>query len=802
MLNLYTIRHALRLLVRDRAFTATAVLTLALGVGANVAIFAVIEAVMLRPLPYDEADRLVILNHRDTRTGITKEFIAIGDYVDLRARQEVFDAIGSFGSGASTLTGPGDPVRVSVLQAGTGLLEAVRVQAVAGRLLEPRDSVPGAPPVALISESTWEKVFGRDAGALGRMVQIGTVTRQIVGIFPSRFRFPADAATEVIIPAPLPASAPANRKGGWVFALARLKQGTSIAAADAQLAALSHAMEREHPADNTGSLYYATGLRDQWLGETKRPLLLMLVAVAVVLVIACANVGNLLLARALSRRHEMGVRAALGAGRGRLVGQLFAESLALSLTAGAAGLLIAYWGVPALLALVPERIAVPGITDVSVNGPVLWYAFAICVASALGFAALSSITIVGERGTHALGAGRRITGGAGVRRAASSLIVIEVALSVILLTAAGLIVRSFSTLVSVDPGFQIERVAIVGTALPAARYREVTARQVFYDKAFAALAGIPGVEAVGAAAVVPLTGNNWTVGFERVDRPVPSGTRPPDVGWQSASGGYFTAMRIPLLSGRLFDSRDTASAPSVVIISQALERQFFPGESAVGRKVRLGDGEAEIIGVVGSIRRAGLAEEPRADLYFPFEQALPGGTTFFVRTAGAPEQVLATARSVLRGVEPSLTFGEIRTMSAVAAQSIATTRLALWLLGIFAAVALMLAAVGIYGVMSYTVSQRAREFGTRVALGATPADILALVLKHGVALAAAGIAIGLGTALVSGKALAGVLYGVSPSDPATMGASLTAITCATLVACYLPARRATQVDAARTLAGD
>lgn len=798
---LYTFRHALRLLLRDRAFTATAVLTLALGVGANVAIFAVVEAVMLRPLPYEQADRLMILNHRDVRTGITKEFIALGDFIDLRARQDVFASLGTFGSLSSTLTATGEPVRVSVLQAGTGLLDALQVRPLAGRSLEPADSVPGAPPVALLSETTWEKVFARDAGVVGRTVQLGTAKPQIVGILPAGFRFPAAAATDVIVPTTLPATAPANRKSGWVFALGRLKPGVTPAMADAQLAALSTDMERTHPASNAGSLYYATGLRDQWLGDTKRPLLLLLGAVAVVLVIACANVGNLLLARALSRRQEMAVRAALGAGRGRLVGQLMAESLVLALTAGAAGLLIAFWTVPALLSLVPERVTVPGIAEVGVNTSVLWYALGICVTSAILFGALSSLTITRERGAAALAGGRRIAGSAGVRRATSSLIVLEVALSVVLLMAAGLIVRSFSTLISVNPGFQIDRVALVEFSLPAGRY-PVAARPAFYEKAFVALKAIPGVEAIGAAAVVPLTGNNWTVPFDRADQPVPAGSRPPDVGWQSASGGYFAALNIPLISGRLFDPRDTAAGPPVVIVSRALEEQFFPGESAVGRKVRLGDGDATIVGVVGSIRRAGLAERPRADMYFPFERVPPGGTTLFLRTTGEPDGVLPAARSALLAVEPSLIFGDMRTLRSVAAQSIATTRLALWLLGTFAAVALVLAAVGIYGVMSYTVSQRTREFGTRVALGATRADILTLVLKQGAMLTGVGVALGLATGLVSAKALRSVLYGVSPSDPITVAAALGAISAATLAACYLPARRATRVDAARTLAGE
>lgn len=472
---LYTVRHALRMLARDRAFTATAVLTLALGVGANVAIFTVIEAVMLRPLPYADADRLVVLNHRDLRTGITKEFVAIGDYVELRGRQQVFDSMGSFGGGFSTITGPGEPARISILYAGTGLLEALQIQAAAGRALTPQDSRPGAAPVAMISDHTWEQVFARAPKVIGRSIQIGTVQRQIVGIAPAGFRFPAGAGTDVIVPTPLPPSAPANRKAGWVFALGRLKPGITREAADAHLAALSSEMERQHPESNQGSLYYGNSLRDQLLGDTRRPLLLMLGAVAVVLLIACANVGNLLLARALTRRQEMAVRAALGAGRARLTGQLLAESLTLALTAGSAGLVVAHWGIPALLSIVPASVSVPGLALAGVNQTVLWYALGISIVAALGFTALSSLTIRRERGASALAGGPRVAGSAGVRRATSALIVIEVALSAVLLVAAGLILRSFSALISVDPGFQVSNVAVVSISLPAQRYEAVGA---------------------------------------------------------------------------------------------------------------------------------------------------------------------------------------------------------------------------------------------------------------------------------------------------------------------------------------
>jgi putative ABC transport system permease protein len=798
----YTVRHALRLLVRERGFTATAVLTLTLGLGFNLAIFAVIEAVMLRPLPYADAEALVVLNHRDTRTGITKAFIAMGDYVDLRARQSVFESLTSFGDGQATITGDREPFRAAVLQAGPGLLEMLRVSAVHGRSLTPEDSKPGAAPVMMISQELWETRFGSQPSVIGRSLKIGTLNRQIVGVAPRGFRFPAGTATEIIIPATLLPAAPANRKSGWVFAVARLKPGVSLEEGTAHLAALSRSFEAEYPEANAGSLYYAVALREQLLGETRRPLLLLLVAVAVVLVIACANVGNLLLARGLSRRQEMSVRMALGAGRWRLILQLMTESLVLCLAAGAAGLVVAYWGVPALLTLVPGQLRMPGLADVELNARVLGYGLLICTVSALVFAALSAVTIRREQASAALTSQTRVAGSAGTRRLTSALIVAEVALSVVLLLGAGLILRSFAALLAVDPGFRLEHVALIDLSLPAERYQPVPARQAFYDRAFERLRAIPGVDDVGAAVVTPLTGNNWTVPFDRADRPVPAGTRPPDVGWQSASGGYFRVMGIPLLSGRLFDGRDASTtAPDVVIVSRAVEKLYFDGESAVGRRIRSGDGMAEIVGVVGDIRRAGLTDAPRADMYFPFERAPGGGTTLFVRTTTDPAGLLGSIRDVLRSVEPGLVVVQARTLDGVARQSIASTRLVLWLLGIFAAVALVLAAVGVYGVMSYVVSQRSREFGTRVALGASRADILWLVLRQGAGVTVLGLVIGMGAGLVLARGLGSALYGVSSADPVAIVSTIVALALASGAASYLPARRATRLDAARTLAG-
>jgi predicted permease len=797
---LYTLRHAVRLLLRERAFTAAAVLTLALGVGANSAIFAVVEAVLLRPLPYAAADDLMILTHRDVRTGLTKEFIAIGDFVDLRARQEVFETLTSYDGFEMTMTGTGEPHRVSVLRAGPGLLDTLRVTALRGRAFTEIDAREGAPRVAMLGYDLWQSRFAGDEAVIGRTIRLGTADRQIVGIAPRGFRFPAGARTEVIIPAGVPAQAPAQRKAGWVFAMGRLKPGVTRVDAAVALTTLSRQMEVEHPESNEGSLYFPVPLRDALLGDTKQPLILMLAAVGVVLLIACANVGNLLLARGLARRQEMALRIALGAGRARLLGQLAVESLVLTTLAGVVGLAVAYWGAPALVALVPESVDVPGLASVGINGGVLAFAAGLCGLAALVFSLLSAATIRRERGGTALVAQTRITAGAAVRRATSGLVVAEVALAVVLLIGAGLILRSFAQLLAVDPGFQVERIAVVNTVLPSDRYQRVEARQAFYARAFQALRAVPGVEAAGAGIVVPLTGNNWTGPFERADRPVPAGQRPPDVGWQSASGGYFEALRIPLLSGRLFDARD-AAGPPVLIISRAVERQFFPDRPAVGQRVRLGANEtAEIVGVVGDVRRAALADTPRPDMYFPFEFAPSPSATLFVRTSGNPVEALASIQATLKVVEAGIVVPETRTMAAVAARSIATTRLALWLLGIFGAVAVALAGVGIYGVMSYLVRQRAREIGTRMALGASRRDILWLVMRQGTVIAAAGVVMGLLAGLVLARSLASILYDVSPSDPVAVTAAVAVLGLVTMAACYVPARRATRVDPARTLA--
>lgn len=795
----YHIRHAIRLLARERGFTAAAVLTLALGVGANAAVFAVVEAVLLRALPYQDASALVMINHRDQRTGITKEFIAIGDYVDLATRQSGFSAIGGYGGRATTVFNLGEPFRAVALLATSGAVDALGVTPVLGRGLTPADSRPGAAKVAILSYRMWQQRFGSDSGIVGRGIRLGSDDYQIVGVAPQGFHFPPHSPTDLILPLTVPLQAPAGRKNSWTFAVGRLKTGTTLEAAQANLATLSRQFEQQFPRDNQGSQYFAIPLRDALVGSSKRALVLLLGAVGVVLAIACANVANLLLARSLARKREMAVRLALGADRGQLAAQLLAESLVLAIAAGVVGVLMAQWGSQALVAMVPKSVTVPGLSDVRLNGTVIAFTLGISVVTALVFGLISAITIRTESGTGALVAPSRVTMGRPARRAASALVLAEVALAIVLLVGAGLVFRSFAKLTAVDPGFQSDHVMTVTAIVPSDRYKDATALQSFYDRAVPAVRGVRGVVAVGHAQVVPLTGNNWTVPFERTDQPVSGDQRPPDVGWQAATGGYFTALQIPLLSGRLFTERDRPGGPAVVIVSQAIEQRFFAGDSAVGRTVKIGDTTAEIVGVVGNIRRAALSDEPRADMYFSSEQGPVNIVTWFVRTGGEPAQALPDIQNAIRGIEPNVLFVGPRTLADVAGESMQVARLALWLFGIFAAIALTLAAVGIYGVMSYVIRQRTREIGTRVALGATRADIIWMVMRQGTAIAVGGTVIGLTASVFAARSLGSLLYDVAAWDPATLAIAATVLVATILSACYLPARRAALVDPARTL---
>ena len=765
-------------------------------------VFAVVNAVLLRPLPYGDADRLVMIEHRDARTGLTKAFIAMGDHIDMRARQKAFDVFAGFGSGPTVIHNGQDSWEGAVLMATAELLPALGVQPLAGRALAPSDMHPNAARVAMIGYAFWQRNLGGDPGIVGRAIPIGLgrVPHQIVGIAPQGFRFPMTSNADVIMPLRLPAEAPSSRRNGWTFAVARLADGVTLEQAQAQLGSLSKQMEQEHPEQNIGSEYYAKPLRDAFVGESRTALVQMLGAVGLVLLIACVNVANLLAARSLGRRQEMSVRVALGAGRRQILMQLVAESLALGIVSGVSALAFAYWAVPALVSLVPASLHLGAGRDIGLDGTVLIFAAALSVGTSLVFGLFSGLGLRRDTTAGALMSTRGMSGGAVARRASSALVVAEIAIAIVLLTGAGLVLRSFANLLSVDPGFRSANVLTLNLAAPPARYPDTAARLAFNQRVFDAIRALPGVQAAGSAEVMPLTGNVWSVPFDRADRPVPAGERAPDVGWQAATSGYFTALGIPLIEGRLFSTtQDGPDAPVVVIISEAIRDRFFDGQSAVGRRVRLGDDEAEIVGVVGSIRRGALTDAPWSDMYFSQEQAPDTAMNLFIRTSGDPAALIPALRAAMREVDPAIVTRAARTLDDVAQESVQVTRLALWLLGLFALTALALAAVGIYGLMSYAIRQRMRELGTRVALGATPGSILRLVLGSGAKIAAIGTGVGLLASFLAGRAIQGLLFSTAPSDPAVLVGASALLGVTAMLACYLPARRASRVDPAQTL---
>lgn len=789
------VRRAFRLFRLEPGFTAAAVLTLALGIGANTALFAVVEAVLLRPLPVTNAGEIVILRHRDTNTGITKEFLAVGDLIDLKARVQTLQNLTEYGNVQTTMFEGEEPTRLAGLAATPALLDMLAVQPALGRLLSADDTRSGAPPVVMISHDLWQTRFGSDPNIVGRGVQFLSTRRQVIGVLPQGFHFPPNSATDIVIPTALPAVPPANRKNGWNPAIAQLKPGQSVESARAELDALSREFAQRFPDQNRGTQYYAESLRDALVGDTKRPLLLLLVAVGFVLLIACVNVGNLLLARSLGRHREMAVRTALGASRTRLVSQVFTEAIVLALAGGLIGVAVAWQSAPVLAALVPETTQVPALKDVGLNVAVVLFSLSASIVAAVLFSALSLASLSSQGQSGALAASRGTSMSAGARRAASWLVAGEIALAGILLVGAGLTLRSFANLIAVDPGFRIDNVLTVQLTLPAGRYRTPDTVVDFYARAQRALEDLPEVNHAGTAEVVPLTGNNWTVALDRLDRPMPAGERPPDVGWQTASAGYFKALEIPLKRGRLFEDRDRLEKITPVIISEAIADQYFAGEDPIGRRLRAGPGDgAVIVGVVGNIRRAALTDRPRADLYFPGP-----ANTLFVQTAGDPSSALPAVRTALRTLEPSVAVHSSRTLSDYAAASMAIPRLAMRLLGGFAIVSVLLAAIGIYGVMAYSVRRRTREIGTRVALGASRADVVGMVMREGGAITIAGVAIGLGTGLFAARSLSAVLYGVPPSDPLSLIAAAFVLLVTGLAACYVPAQRAAGIDPARTL---
>ncbi|HEX8272227.1 MAG TPA: ABC transporter permease [Longimicrobiaceae bacterium] len=801
---LQDVRYAFRRLRKSPGFAAVAILTLALGIGANSAIFSVVNAVLLRSLPYADAERLVLVTHL-TSTG-DRAPMSPANFRDARREVRSLEELSfwSYSGSGRTLTGVGDPVQLDAASVGAGFFDVLRARPLLGRTFRPDENEPGHNRVAVLGHGVWRQRFGADPKVVGRTITLDGEPYQVVGVMPEGFGYPGDR--EVWVPQEYEEffMSEASRGSWFMVGIGRLKPGVPHERAAREVAALGARLSRQYPETNATVGLTSISLYENMVGDVRTSLLVLLGAVGLVLLIACANVANLLLARAAAREAEVAVRVALGAGRRRLIRQLLAESLVLALLGGLAGLLLAVWGTSALVALDPQGI--PRLDEVRVDGTVVAFTLGAALLAGVLFGMVPAVQVTrsGLFGSLREG-GRGALSGRGSARVRSALVVVEMALAVMLLAGAGLLIRSFVRLQEVDPGFRTEGALSFTLSLPSAAYGEDAARAAFYERLLERLEGLPGVRSAAAVSQLPMGGSAQFLTFAVDGRaPVQPGNDPAAQVLR-ATPGYFRSLAIPVERGRAFSEQDRAGTPRVVVLNRAAVRRFFPGEEPLGQRILMALGADtvtvpwEVVGVVGDVRHFGVEAEAQPAMYFPQAQAPAGSMGVVVRTAVAPLSVAGAVRREVRALDPNLPLGDLQPLEQLTADSVSQPRFYMLMLCIFAGVALALAAIGIFGVISYSVAQRTREIGVRVALGADPASVLRIVVGGALGLAALGVGIGLLGALAGTRVLSGLLFGVAATDPATYAGVAVVLLAVAGLASWLPARAATRVDPAIAL---
>ncbi|HEY3134922.1 MAG TPA: ABC transporter permease [Blastocatellia bacterium] len=792
----HDLKFGIRMLLKTPGFTIVAVIALTLGIGADSAIFSVVNAVLLRPLPYPESDRLVILRERSPQ--LEGMSVAYPNFIDWREQNSSFENIGVFrGRESYNLTGVGEPERLIGAQVSADVFAVLKVTAGSGRVFTNDEDKPGAAPVAVLSQGLWQRRFGGDPGIIDQTLTLNGQSFTVIGIMPPDFQFPG-RGIDLWSPAGQAAANPSWQQRGnhpGLAGIARLKPGVTVAQAREDLDLVAANLEKQYPDSNTGNRVSVTPALENAVRTIKPALLILLGAVGFVLLIACANVANLLLARAATRQKEMAIRTALGASRWRIVRQLLTESVLLSFLGGVLGLLLARWGVKLIIAISPNTI--PRSREINLDTRVVVFTIGVSVLTGVLFGIVPSLLASKPDLNETLKeAGRGSTGSRHLFR--SGLVVSEVALTMVLLIGAGLMIRSFYRLLQVNPGFNYDHLLTFNVALPQKKYAEEQQRINFFDQVVDRLRALPGVEAVGLASGLPLGNNGWQTSFRIEGQPPPEPGKVPLTEACVASPDYFQAMGITMLEGRPFSEYDKKDAPRVTLIDEEFARRYWPDETAVGKQLRAGGPNEPPITVVGIVRRVkmdGLNQDSnRVQSYYPFRQLIQSGMTVVIKTATEPTALFSAVRREVLAVDPDQPIYNLNTMEQIRADSIAPDRLNLMLLGTFAAVALVLAAVGIYGVMAYSVTQRTHEIGIRMALGAGQGDVLGMVVRQGMKLAFGGLVIGLGGALLATRAMTGLLFGISPTDTATFAAISIVLAGVALGACFLPARRATRVD--------
>ena len=788
---------SLRMFIKSPGFSLTAILMLAFGIGLTTAIFSVVNVVLLRPLPYQDADRLVTVWGYDRSKGFDTDLVSYPDFTDWKNQNHVFESMAGSTDAMYTMTGAGEPAAIISYQFSPEYFDVLGVAAELGRTFLPDEIEPGKNHVVVLSHHLWKERFGGDRSIAGRSVTLDGAPYTVVGVMPPSFQYPS--STELWTPLSISPEYANDRGVRFLRVMARRKQGIALEQARTEMNTIAARLKNEYPNTNKDQDVNLIDLRTLTTGDIRPALLILLSAVGLVLLVACANVANLLLSRGVTRRKEMAIRAALGGSRLRMLRQLLTENIVLGLTGGALGVALAYRGAQALVGMFPTTISnlsIPQIEHIPIDGWVLSFALLASLITAVVFGLLPALEASRTSPNEFLKeGGRSETGGSQGRRLRSALVVSEIALSLILLAAAGLMIKSFRYLVSGDLGFRPDHMLSLRMLLPGYKYKTDSQRLAFGNEVVARLGALPGVESVGTVTFLPLSG--WwgmrQVSNARAEAPT---AESPNAVWSSVTPDYFRAMEIPLLEGRYFTPQDDAGNAPVAILSAKLARQLWPKEDAIGKFVNVQglNGPRQVAGVVGEIRNFGLAGDQRPEIYVAFAQVPSSLICVAIRTAREPASLAAAAQHAVWSVDKEQAISFVESMEQLASESIAPQHASVILIAIFAGMALLLAAIGIYGVISYAAHQRTQEIGIRIALGAEPRAVLGLVMGEGVRLIVLGLGIGLMGALTLTRFLSSILYGVRPGDPMTFVAVALVLAAVALLASFVPARRATRVD--------
>ncbi|MEN3334543.1 MAG: hypothetical protein V7641_3908 [Blastocatellia bacterium] len=796
---LQDLRYAIRASLKKPAFIVIVVLALAIGIGANTAIFSVVNAILLRPLPFKNPDRIAMVWMNNGKLKVDQDWHSYPNYVDYREQTTTFEEIAAFNDRSFNLTGTGEPVRVIGAWSTASLFPVLGIAPIYGRTFNVEEEEPGKDLVAVISYGLWQRRFGGDPNLVGQPINLNGVDRTVVGIMPASFAFPLKE-TDVWVPLAVSPQRKQARSQFSLKAVGRLKPGVTMAQARADMSTIADNLVERFPQIMDSYGVNLVPLHEQVTGKVRTALLVLLAAVAFVLLIACANVANLLLARAASREREIAIRTALGASRRRIVRQLLTESVLLAIIGGVLGLLLALWGLRALVALSPANI--PRLDQIGIDGKVLAFTLTVSLLTGMIFGLVPALQASKPDLNESLKeGGRGSSGGVRGRRIRSLLVVSEIALSLVLLVGAGLLIKSFIHLQKFDLGFNPNNLLTMRVQLPGTKYREPAQVANFYQQVIQRMENVPGVQSVGAISDIFLSDTPNSTNFTIEGRPLTTGADSIEVPLDAVTTDYFKVMGIPLLKGRVFDERDRIGSLPVAIINDTFAKRFFADEDPLGKRYCYGQPDDNnqtrwltIVGVVGDMRRTGFDKDVRPETFLAQDQDPDNGLTIVARTAGDPASFASALRSEVWAVDKDQSVFNIKTMDATLADMTAQRRFNMLLLGIFAAVALILAAVGIYGVMSYSVTQRLHELGIRIALGASSGDVLRLVVGQAMGLALIGIGAGLVAAFFLTNLMASLLYGVSATDPATFLLISSLLTGVSLIASFVPARRAMKVD--------